>query len=195
MTRVYSLNYLTTGLVYLPSGVGGLLSALLVGKLADHDYRVIERSLSQNAGSRSANELLQFPIEKARLRSISPFLIITSLATTGYGWSLHAGTHIAVPLVLQFISGSTQIAIFVFCSTLLTDYNHEQSSTAQASYNLVRCAMAAAGVASLEPLVQAVRIGWACTIWAAIGIICVPLLVLLRVRGWKWRRQKAERSR
>ncbi|KPM41144.1 hypothetical protein AK830_g5441 [Neonectria ditissima] len=194
MTRIYSLNYLTTGLVYLPAGVGGLIAALSVGRLADYDYRAVQRLIAHRTTSGSANELLEFPIEKDRLRSIFPFLAVASLSIAGYGWSIHKGVHIAVPLVLQFLSGGAQVAIFVLCGTLLTDFNHGQSATAQASYNLVRCAMAAGGVASLEPLIQAVGIGWACTIWAVVGIICVPLLIVLRVYGWKWRRQKAARS-
>lgn len=192
MADIYSLNYLNAGLVYLPSGVGGFLAAILIGRLIDHDYRVVQRSLgtpSSAVSSRSANNLTDFPIEKARLRSIFPLVVVASLATAGYGWALQVKTHIAVPLALQFISGSTQVAIFVICSTLLTDYNHWRSATAQASYGLARCPMAAAGVAALEPLIQAAGVGWACTMWAGICLLSIPLLLVLRMFGWGWRKQ------
>jgi MFS family permease len=198
MAQLYSLDILTAGLLYLPAGVGGLMAALLTGKLVDYDYRVVARSLHLSspelATSRSPNDLLAFPVEKARLRSIFPFLAIASIATVGYGWSLYAHAHIAVPLVLQFLSGSTQVAMFVICGTLLTDYNPDQSATAQASYNIVRCALAAVCVAVLEPLIGGVGIGQCFTIYSGIGLLCFPLLLVLRSQGWAWR-QKAERSR
>jgi len=185
--------------VYLPSGIGGLLAALLTGKLVDYDYRVVARSLHSSpqeyptvTNSRPSYDLLAFPIEKARLRSVFLFLAITSISTAGYGWSLHASSHIAVPLVLQFLSGSTQVAIFVICGTLLTDFNPDRSATAQASYNLVRCALAAGCVAMLEPLIQGVGIGWCFTIYTGMGLLCVPLFLVLRIWGWGWRRQQAE---
>lgn len=198
MASVYSLNYLNAGLIYLPSGIGGLIAALLTGRLLDYDYQRVARSLPQDddaassGRSRTANDLLTFPIEKARLHSIFPFLCIASAATIGYGWTLEARTHIAAPLVLQFFTGGTQVAMFVMCGALLTDFNPDRSATAQASYNLVRCALAAGLVAALEPLISAVGIGWAMTCFGVIGLLCVPLLVVLRRYGWSWRKKMAE---
>ncbi len=44
----------------------------------------------------------------------------------------------AVPLVLTFFSGASQVAILTVCGMLLTDLNLDQSATIQASYLLVR---------------------------------------------------------
>ena len=198
MAETYSLNFLTAGLIYLPSGIGGLLAALLTGKLIDHDFRVAAQSLHLRQGdvidinTRSPNDLLAFPIEKARLRSIFLFVPTASIATVGYGWSIHAHSHIAIPLVLQFLLGSTQVATFVVCGTLLTDYNPNRSATAQAGYNLVRCTLAGGCIAALEPLVQGVGAGWSFTVFTALGLLCVPLLFVLRVKGWEWRKQRTD---
>ena len=198
MAEIYEFKSLTAGLVYLPSGIGGLFAALLTGKLVDHDYRVVARSRglpsvnTVDTMSRSPNDLLAFPIEKARLRSVFAFLTTAFLTAIGYGWSMQARLHIAILLMLQFLSGGAQVAVFVICGTLLTDYNPGRSSAAQASYNLVRCALAAGGVAALEPLVQSVGTGWSFTIYASIGLVCVPLLLVLRAWGWGWRKQNAE---
>ncbi|PGH17281.1 hypothetical protein AJ79_01164 [Helicocarpus griseus UAMH5409] len=209
MATRLSVNYLTAGLIYLPAGIGGLLAAFFTGRLVDYDYQVTKRSFpsstpsqppstedvtTRNINPDSPNDLLAFPIEKARLRSIFPFLAIASISTVGYGWSLQANAHIAVPLVLQFLSGSSQSAIFVICGTLLTDFNPRRSATAQASYNLVRCALAAGGVAALEPLAGGVGVGWCFTVYTTVGVLCVPLLIVLRALGWGWRREKARRE-
>lgn len=185
MATVYSLDYLEAGLIYLPAGVGGLLAAVSTGKLLDRDYCIISQELSKgssaNEGSRSSSQdnLLSFPMEKARLRSIFPFLCIVSAAIIGYGWALHTHTQIAIPLILQFFTGATQVAMFVMCGMLLTDFNPDRSATAQSSYNLVRCALATGLVAALEPLVQKIGTGWCFTVYGVIGLICIPLLVIL----------------
>ena len=60
-----------------------------------------------SASPSQPNDLYAFPIERARLRAMAPFLLISSFSTFGYGWSLHYKTLIAVPLLMQLLSGST----------------------------------------------------------------------------------------
>jgi MFS family permease len=212
MADVYSLNYLAAGLVYLPPGIGGLIAALFTGKLVDHNYRVVARSLPPSlspavvvAGGDAAaaaataastrnnpNDILNFPIEKARLRPVFAFLAISTCSMAGYGWSLEAQAHIAIPLVMQFLCGGAQVATFVNLSTLLTDFNVDRSSTAQASYSLVRCAVAAGVVAVLEPLLERVGVGWCFMVYAALGALCIPMLLVLWRYGWVWRKKEAQ---
>ena len=186
MIHLSSLNYLTAGLLYLPSGIGGILAAYLNGKLLDHDYRVTARKYRLPV-SKTSDNLTRFPIERARLRSVFPFLGLSAIATAGYGWTLQANTSIAAPLVMQFITGSTQIAVFSVCGTLLTDLNPGRSATVQASYNLVRCALSAAGVGALQAVIDGVGVGWCFTIYAVIGAFSVPLFLVLRRYGEEWR--------
>lgn len=220
MAGLYGLNPLMSGLLYLPSGIGGLIASLQTGKLLDYHYEVVARGLEpssstissdhnstanplpdpdpvhlrQTRRSPSPNNLCAFPIERARLRSIVPFLLIALFSTLGYGWSLHFETPIAVPLVMQFLSGGTQVAIFVICTTLLTDLNPGRSSTAQAAYSVVRCGLAAGGVAALSPVVESVGVGWCFTGAVGLGVLCVPLLAGLWFWGWGWRRARRERD-
>ena len=73
MIPLYHLNYLTAGLIYLPSGVGGVLSAFTSGKVTDCDYRITARihGFPTEKGSDTPSN---FPFEKARLRSVFPLL-------------------------------------------------------------------------------------------------------------------------
>ena len=186
MIAIYSLSYLTAGLVYLPSGIGGILAAYLTGKLLDYEYRQTARRHGLPI-SKSSNEITEFPIEEARLRSAFYFIILSAVATIGYGWTLQARTHIAGPIVMQFVTGGMSVALFVICGGLLTDLNPDRSATVQASYNLVRCALGGAGVAILQFISDSVGIGWCFTIYAAFGVFCLPLLLILRQRGHCWR--------
>ena len=73
------------------------------------------------------------------------------------------------------------------CGTLLTDLNQEKPSSAQAAYNLIRCALAAGGIAALEPVINALDVGWCFTLYAGICLGTLPLVVILRWLGNRWR--------
>lgn len=186
MIRLYSLNYLTGGLIYLPCGIGGVLAAYTTGKLLDRDYIRTAKRYNLRV-DKSTNDLSNFPIEQARLLSVFPLLAISTTATVGFGWALNQHTSIAVPLILTFFSGASQVAIFTVCGTLLTDLNPNQSATVQAGYNLIRCALSAGGIAGLQALIDAIGVGWCFTIYAIIGALCIPIFVLLRTHGMLWR--------
>ena len=57
----------------------------------------------------------------------------------------------------------------------------------QASYNLVRCALSAAGVGALRAVIDGVGVGWCFAIYAVIGAFSVPLFLVLRQYGEGWR--------
>ena len=61
------------------------------GWIADRDYRVTAKShgLEQD---KNDHDLTNFPIEKARLRSVFIYIAISSASTLGYGWALQAKT-------------------------------------------------------------------------------------------------------
>ena len=186
MIRLYDLNYLTGGLIYLPCGIGGVIAAYTTGKLLDRDYIRTAKRYDLPV-DKSTNDLSNFPIERARLLSVFPLLAISTTATVGFGWALNQHTSIAVPLTLTFFSGASQVAIFTVCGTLLTDLNPKQSATVQAGYNLIRCALSAGGIAGLQALIDAIGVGWCFTVYAIIGALCIPVFVLLRSHGMQWR--------
>lgn len=74
--------------------------------------------------------------------------------------------------------------------TLLTDLNPSQSSTAAASANVVRCSLAAASLAVIQLVIDAVGAGWCFTIVGLLSGCCGPLLLLEMKQGQKWRRQR-----
>ena len=107
-------------------------------------------------------------------------------------------------LIMQFLTGMTTSSMFTvrmatsssveiytdylqMCGTLLTDFNATKSATAQASYNLVRCLGAGAGIAALQPVVEATNIGYGFAVYAIIMLLAIPLTWLLRRRGPAWR--------
>ncbi|RYP81118.1 hypothetical protein DL769_002127 [Monosporascus sp. CRB-8-3] len=96
-----------------------------------------------------------FPIEFTRLRSSFYLVGVTTAATISYGWVVEKQVHVAIPLILQAMTGFSISAVFVALGTLLTDLNPDKPSTAAASANIVRCVLAAASLAALQPIINA----------------------------------------
>ncbi len=81
--------------------------------------------------------------------------------------------------------------IFNACGTLLVDLHPSRPSTAQAALNIVRCTFAAGGLAALQPLIDAVGVGWCYTMTALVtGGTATACVIIGRVWGEKWRRQR-----
>nr|KMM66556.1 hypothetical protein CPAG_02894 [Coccidioides posadasii RMSCC 3488] len=110
--EIYDLNYLEAGLVYLPTGLAGIISSYSTGKLLDRDYKYVAEKLGRDTNLRAGEDNDDFPVEKTRLRSVWYLIIISSAATLGYGWALYKRAHIAVPLAMQFLSGLSITSIF-----------------------------------------------------------------------------------
>ena len=73
------------------------------------------------------------------------------------------------------------------CGTLLTDLNPDNPALAQASSNIIRCALSAAGLAALQAMIDAMGPGWTFTVFSGLCLLTLPML-LAEVRwGFAWR--------
>ena len=138
MAELYGLNPLLSGLLYLPSGIGGLIASLQTGRLLDYHYKVVARSLEASpppsvfsdlspttlpthdppvSVSRSQfNDLYAFPNERARLRAMAPFLLISPL---------HPRLRLVIALQDPYCgSFAPAIAIWQYSSCCVRDHWH-----------------------------------------------------------------------
>jgi hypothetical protein len=58
----------------------------------NHDYRATASDHNIVINAVSGDDLTDFPIEKARLRSIWYAISASGICTAGYGWVLHSRT-------------------------------------------------------------------------------------------------------
>ncbi|KAL8643679.1 MAG: hypothetical protein Q9226_008192 [Calogaya cf. arnoldii] len=136
-------------------------------RILDRNYRITAKSHNLPVDKVRGDNLLTFPVKKARLRSASLPTVIAAVTFMGYGWSLHCHAplqHLSIPLVLQFLLGLSVQMCFNINNTLLIDINHRTPATAQAASNIIRCALAAIAVAVLEDVIGGVGIGWTFTL-------------------------------
>lgn len=147
----YGLDALQAGLTYLPYGIACGVASFLVGKsctlhtlrfltkhpgkVMDHDYKNTAAANGFTVDKTTGDDLTNFPIEKARLRSIWYYVSISTVCTVGYGWTLETRTvnvlrvdrsfqssllihtfsflqHLAAPLILLFICGLSVTGTF-----------------------------------------------------------------------------------
>lgn len=86
--RLYDLNQLEAGLIYLPFGIGNTVSTLFSGKIIDRDYRLVAQRYGLPVMKIQGDDLAQFPIEEARTRSIFIPLAVVTVVVVGFGWTL-----------------------------------------------------------------------------------------------------------
>lgn len=147
---IYHFNELQIGLSYLTGGFGTVSGGYLNGKLMDWNYKVTARSIGHTIDKVSGDDLNDFPIERARARRSYYLLFVYIAALAGYGWSVEARAHEAVPLILQYVLAALCTSFQQTFNALLVDIFPTTPSTAAASGNITRCALSAIVVAVLS---------------------------------------------
>ncbi|KAL9619811.1 MAG: hypothetical protein Q9160_005647 [Pyrenula sp. 1 TL-2023] len=192
---VYHFNELQIGLTYIPRGVGIIAGGYCIGKIMDHNYKTVAKNIGWNIDEVAGDDLQHFPIERARARGSYFLLIISTAVLIGYGWAVTQHVHFAVILILQFIQGSMGCCFYNTYNALLVDVFPQSPSTAAAAASIVRYAMAAAGIAMLQPLLDALNRGWYFTILGLWSGSCGALAVLvIEKKGMYWRTQRVEKK-
>jgi multidrug resistance protein len=187
----YGLNELQLGLTYLAIGTGVALGGFLNGRFLDINYRRTAKDVGFTINKISGDNMSTFPIEKARTRFAYVLILLDAITLSGYGWACRAKTHIALPITFQFILGFLQTCIVQTFNTLLVDIFPQNPSTASASGNITRCALSAAGIAAVQPLLDTLGFGWVFTILAGlVGITSIIATYLIISHGMSWRSRR-----
>jgi len=185
----YGLNDLEISLMFLPFGAGGILSAFTTGRLVDWNFRRHARRLGVVVDRSKQRDLIDFPIERARMEVAVPAITTGAAGLLCYGWIVAKGVHIAAPCVFLFIVGYSITAAFNCINILMVDIYPGKPATATAANNLVRCWMGAGSAALVIPLTENVGFGWTATIAVGIWLTVTPALVIVQKYGPRWRRE------
>ncbi|KAL2121771.1 hypothetical protein VTJ04DRAFT_2226 [Mycothermus thermophilus] len=193
--ELYELTSLQAGLIFLPPGVAGAVAAKLQGLLIDHNYKRMSTDVIGSTDVRQRGEdISDFPIEKARLKGAALLVIITVAGTVGYGVALMTRAHIAVMIIMQFVTSYTTSSIFSITNTLQTDLNPTKAASIRGASNLVRCVLAGGCIAALEPVTQKIGLGWCFGVYAALQASVLPMIWMLDSKGLEWRKNQAAKQ-
>ncbi|EHA26173.1 hypothetical protein ASPNIDRAFT_121887, partial [Aspergillus niger ATCC 1015] len=165
--HTYQFNTLLIGLAYLPRGIGIITGGYCNGRIMDYNYKATARRHNQPIDRVHGDDLREFPIELARSRGTYYLLLISTSTLIAYGWTARNEKHFSILLILQFIQGFW------------------------ASASITRCAMAAIGVTSLQPPMDAAGLGWYFTALGIMSAVCGAAAVwCIRRYGMRWRSQR-----
>lgn len=190
--KVYMISFLLTLLL----GFGCISGSYTTGYLMDYNHKRTEREYCQKHNLPIDTRITtkthpDFPIEYARMRNTWWITALFIVCTAVYGVSLR--THLALPIILQYIIAYCATAIFTINSALVIDLYPGASASATAVNNLMRCLIGAAGVAAVQPIIDAITAQYAFILLAGITICMVPLLAIEMRWGVGWRLERSER--
>jgi MFS family permease len=179
--NTYGLSELHIGLTFLGNGVGCIIGTLTTGKFLDYDYQKFKKSFTGDPED--------FPLEKARLRTIWLWSALQIGSVLVFGWTLEYKVHISVPIICTFILGWSATSIISVISTMMVDIYPKKSASATAALNLVRCLMGAGGTAAVLPIANAIGVGWTFTMMVGVMTASLGLIVVQISKGLKWRKR------
>ncbi|ROW08794.1 hypothetical protein VMCG_02976 [Cytospora schulzeri] len=191
---IYNLSEWQAGLIYLPFALGGTASTFFSGRLLDGAYRRARTKRGLATDRIKGDDLDNFPIEKARLTVMWIPMLVIAICTVAYGWVLQYQLHLAISMVLQFVTGMAMQLNFSSFNTLLVDINHRSPSAANASTSVVRYAFSAIVVAFIEDMFHSLGIGWSFTLIAGFNVMGIGFLAVEYVLGMSWRREAASQK-
>jgi MFS family permease len=180
--------------MFIPVGCGGLISAFTSGRLVDWNYRRHAKRLGMPIVRNRAQDLTNFPIEKARLQIAFPLFFISGSVLIMYGWFLTVNLNISAYIITLFIAGYSLVSSFQILNVLMVDIYPRKPSVATAANNLVRCEIGAVFSAILLPLSNAIGYGWAYTFLALLLIAFAPILLIIMQKGPAWRKARNEKE-
>ncbi|KAK1529911.1 major facilitator superfamily transporter [Colletotrichum paranaense] len=201
----FGLNELLLGVAFIPNGIGTIVGSVFAGKLLTRDYKAVETKYKETHNIPYDEELSpkdiapDFPLEQARLRRLPWIVFLFVASIVGYGFSLaypNAVSRpgwIALPLTMQFLIAASANAIFALNQTIISDLCPGEGASATAINNVVRCGLAALGVAFAEQMLNAVGPGTAFLVLGMAVIAVSPIQVVNQFWGPKWRAQREKR--
>ncbi|KAI0849566.1 MFS general substrate transporter [Daldinia vernicosa] len=194
LSELYGFDGFKVGLIYLPMAVGSIFSVLLVGKGMNWNYRRHARKLGIEVDQTRQMDLLDFPIERARIEVAIPPLILSMVVITAWGWALENEVSVAVVCVLVFLLGLGLVSATSVFSALIADIRPGKTGAASAANNIIKFLLGAAMAAAIDPLIRAVGPGKAYTIIAVLYLLLSPCLYFVVKRGMRWRRELREKE-
>ncbi|CAN8102784.1 unnamed protein product [Discula destructiva] len=193
MKIIYNLTEIQIGLMYLPMAAGSVVAAFIVGPGINWNYRRHAKRSGITLTKGRQDDLSNFPIERARIEVGLPLLLLAACVVFAWGWALQARTSIAVPAVLLFLMGLGMIGFNNTSSVLIVDFFPSKAGAATAANNLTRCLLGAAATAAISPMIRALGLGWTFTIFGFLYLLGAPMLLVIMVKGVKWRRRLREK--
>ncbi|CCH45674.1 putative membrane protein [Wickerhamomyces ciferrii] len=180
-TRILQENYgftnLQRSLAYICPGASLISGSLIGGRLSDK----LRRYLIQK------NPETYVPENRFSLQIFG--LLISMIGVLGYGWLVDKKVHVSAVFVFTFLGGFGMTWVFVTTTTYLTECSTRQPATNVAIGNFFRNSAAAISSVLIDILIKKMGFGWCFTGLALIDLIGLVFVIILMIKGPKWRKE------
>ncbi|KAF3761117.1 MFS general substrate transporter [Cryphonectria parasitica EP155] len=182
----YNFSTIIIGLLYIPSSLGYFLTSLFGGRWVDY----IMRREAQKAGRYDDKGKLIYHPEDRLKENAWIAASMFPLALLWFGWCADYGVFWLACMIPNFFFGIGSMLVFGAVTTMLTEFMPRRSSSGVALNNFVRNIFSCVGVVITQPLLEAMGVGWLCTMVALFSLISGNLCIFLLARsGGRWRKQ------
>lgn len=188
----YGYSTIIIGLLYIPSSLGYFMASLFGGRWVDY---IMHREAKAAGRYDDKGKLVYLPEDRLRENA---WIAATTypLAMIWYGWCADKGIFWFACMVPNFFFGVASMLVFGAVTTMLTEFVPKRSSSAVALNNFVRNIFSCVGVIVTQPLIDAMGVGWLCTMVALLCLISGNTCIfLLRRYSEKWRIDMDEKMR
>ncbi|KAI1456591.1 MFS general substrate transporter [Annulohypoxylon moriforme] len=180
----YNFNTLEVGLLYLAPTLGYAVASLLGGRWIDY---IMHREAKKAQRYDADGKLKYLPEDRMK----ENIWLAASLYPAGmiwYGWTADKGIHWIVPSIANFFFGIGSMLVFGAVTTMLTEFTPGHSSSGVAINNFVRNILSCTGAIVTQPLINALSIGWTCTMVGLFAWVVGNVAILaLKTQGPRWR--------
>lgn len=188
--RQYDFNDLQVGLCYIPFAIGAVIGAVSNGRLLDWNYARVARSIGVSPDRKRGDDMRRFPIEKARLDTLWPWLVLAAGTIIPWGWVVTAGTSLAAPLVVLFFAGMGVSGPVSILTTLLVDLYPMNPGRVSSTFNLTRATLSAVGTAVVQYIIDAWGYGYTYLFMGLLVVAASPCILIVRKWGPQWREER-----
>ncbi|KAI1486759.1 synaptic vesicle transporter [Biscogniauxia mediterranea] len=175
---------LVSGLFYIAPGVGFLLGTVVGGRFSD---MTVKKWIKTRDG-------LRLPQDRLHSGIIS-FFFITPVSSLLYGWGLQYEVGgLALPIVTAFFCAAGLLMAFASVNAYCAEVLPKRRTEVIASKYLIQYTFAAAGSATIVPLIDAIGIGPASTISVAFVLLAGVLTLTTAKFGLQMQRSVEKRG-
>lgn len=171
----YNYSIVHVGLIYLPQGIACMLASFVAGEMLNRYYAYRKKAYDQTY----ANHPDPPRFNKLRVRldlCLAPGALVV-IGLLIFGWCLEYHSHI-ISIIIATCLISFSVSLLMTCvTTMLVDLFPTKSSTSSSCINLIRCILAAVGIALLSRMTASLTIGGTYTLMAGLVLFFQIILV------------------
>lgn len=194
----YNFSALHVGISYLANGIGSVLGSLLSGRLMNYFYRretaKYRQTWLETHGPDVPPDMSLFDIQSARLKPAQYVSLVILCSGIIFGWTIQYKVHWIVPISMTLLLSLGSVFYITIGQCLMVDLFPDESSTASASVNVVRCLLCASGLAAVDKMITALGSGGAFTLMAGIVLVSWIGIFLEMKHGQRWDRERREKE-